>query len=1122
MNQFVRWTSLSLFGVVLALTLVADAAAAERPPGGADETVALRIRVGLKDKEATDWSGKLALSEGNVEAIRGWRWMAGDGAEGNEFTLSTRRKQAQNAAERKRVQGGERMPMSDNGVIVTLAGATESATVTFDAKPGKAEFKLADVPYGKPLDALDGNVQVERVPAAQAWTETNADEDYPSVAAGKDGIVAVAYLAFTHGKDFQGARERMATAESGPVTGPLQTGRVQKIEKPEDFDYLAQPAGGEQVFLRVRSGDGAWGEPIAVTDGKQELYRPAVAIDGDGKIWVFYSAHVGADATLDHGNWELMARRFDRDGTNAGAIVNVSSAPGSDFMPAAATDSQGKVAVTWVGGRESRFNVFVAAQEGEKFSAPKRISDSPGNEWEPAIAAGADGNLAVAWDTYAKGDYDVYLARRETDGSFGKPQAVAATLAFEVRPSLAYDAEGKLWVAWEESGDHWGKDFGALKKLGIPLYQTGRSLAMRVLARDGQWFTPPDVMDAMPQTTGARRPRAQRATAAGPGPAGVSGTISPCFPRLAAGADGNVWLAFRGKPGGNWRVQVGSVWFEYLTRLSGDAWSEAVWIPRSNNILDNRPAVVATPDALTVIFSGDGRGETNPPKLGDPHLSGAPDGGDPAGGAAAGAAVAEPDASALDDDAATAAAKPGKAADAKGKSTAAKGDELLQEDRPGQRRQRRQRADAGGLASINADLFVATVRGAGFGQAAAPVKVALAATQPAQPAAPAADVEGEREAIRAMREYRVNLNGESLRIWRGEFHRHTEFSPDGGGDGGLLDMWRYGIDAAELDWIGDGDHDYGSGREYSWWTTQKAVTLFTLPSHFVPMFCHERSVSYPEGHRNVMFAKRGIRSLPRLPITDRDKFAPAPDTNMLYQYLKHFDGLCASHTSATGMGTDWRNNDPQVEPFVEIYQGDRNNYERPDAPRSAVTEAKLKQSTPDKESIGGWEPKGFVNLALKMGYRLAFQSSSDHISTHLSYCNVLVTEPTRAAILEAVKKRRVYGATDNIIADVRCKVGGTEHFMGEEFTTSEPPVLNVRIVGAQKIAKVTIIKDDEEVHVAEPNQQDVSFTWTDPKPTPGKVSYYYVRGEQVKDMEGATAGELVWASPMWIKYEPKQ
>jgi hypothetical protein len=273
-----------------------------------------------------------------------------------------------------------------------------------------------------------------------------------------------------------------------------------------------------------------------------------------------------------------------------------------------------------------------------------------------------------------------------------------------------------------------------------------------------------------------------------------------------------------------------------------------------------------------------------------------------------------------------------------------------------------------------------------------------------------------------------------------------------------------------------------------------------------------------------MFAQRGVRSLPRLPISDPDKFAPAPDTNMLYVYLKRFNALCAPHTSATDMGTDWRNYDGEVEPFVEIYQGDRNNYERPDAPRSYYTEAKLKQSTPEKEALGGFRPKGFVNLALLAGRRYAFESSSDHVSTHLSYCNVLIPadkEPTRASVLDAVRKRRVYGATDNIIADVRCKAGDKEHFMGEEFSSSEAPKIDIHLIGPQKFTRVVIIKDDVEVHSITPNEQDVKLSWTDPSPSAGKTSYYYVRGEQAPDMEGVTSGELVWASPMWIKYEGK-
>src|SRR5439155_5526918 len=152
------------------------------------------------------------------------------------------------------------------------------------------------------------------------------------------------------------------------------------------------------------------------------------------------------------------------------------------------------------------------------------------------------------WDSYAKGDYDVYVARRaNADGgtTFEPAQPVAATLAFEVRPSLAYDKAGRLWVAYEVSGDQWGKDWGALKKKGVPLYQMGRQLGVRVLSSDGHAFEPAtNVMDAMP-TLGAKRPSqlgGPEGRARARQPAGAAGSIAPGYPRLATAADGSVYL----------------------------------------------------------------------------------------------------------------------------------------------------------------------------------------------------------------------------------------------------------------------------------------------------------------------------------------------------------------------------------------------------------------------------------------------------------------------------------------------------------------------------------------------------------------------------------------------------
>jgi hypothetical protein len=313
----------------------------------------------------------------------------------------------------------------------------------------------------------------------------------------------------------------------------------------------------------------------------------------------------------------------------------------------------------------------------------------------------------------------------------------------------------------------------------------------------------------------------------------------------------------------------------------------------------------------------------------------------------------------------------------------------------------------------------------------------------------------------------------------------------------MIDAWRYLVDASYMDWAGCCDHDNGGGREYTWWWAQKMTDAYHLAGKFVPLFSYERSVRYPEGHRNVLLADRGIRPLPRLPKTEEDSPAdPAPDTQMFYEYLKKFNGVTASHTSGTGMGTDWRDNDPEVEPFVEIYQGDRQNYEMPGAPRA----------NSEDDSIGAWRPLGFVSNALDKGYRLAFQASSDHISTHMSYGVIFVTEPTREALIEAVKKRRVYAATDNILADFRC--GG--HFMGEEFALTSAPTLEVKLAGTAPFASVHVIKDGKYVYSVNPNKPEVSFNWTDQNVTRGQTSYYYVRGEQAD-------GEIVWVSPMWIK-----
>jgi hypothetical protein len=112
--------------------------------------------------------------------------------------------------------------------------------------------------------------------------------------------------------------------------------------------------------------------------------------------------------------------------------------------------------------------------------------------------------------------------------------------------------------------------------------------------------------------------------------------------------------------------------------------------------------------------------------------------------------------------------------------------------------------------------------------------------------------------------------------------------------------------------------------------------------------------------------------------------------------------------------------------------------------------------------------------------------------------------------MDAFRKRHVYGATADILADVRCG----SHMMGDVFESAEAPAFSVKLIGTKPFAKVHIIKDGKYVYSTEPGKAEAVFTWRDNEPTAGKRSYYYVRGEQQD-------GQIVWVSPMWITYRPK-
>lgn len=906
----------------------------------------ITITFGEKQEATFDYSGNLSLSEGRVETLIPWRFFGGDALQGADgWKLVTRRGNFENQPDRP-------VPISTPGPVqniipkgvTAIVDAPPSSTATVRTAHGTFTFRLDELSGGRILNFEGGDVTVQATVAPVEVSQPRpspdvvAENDYPMLAMAADGSAWVAWQIY---KD-----------------------------------------GGDQILTAHSTGNG-WSAPEALTDPGQDLFHTAIAQDAAGRVWVVWSQRTGEA-------WDLVARVRDARGWSAPRKVTNGNGP--NFFHRLVRDRNGSLHLIWVAHLNAVSHVMVSALSGDAWSAPQEISGP--SAWMPDAAADSQGNLWVAWDSYRNGNYDIFLRRVGADGSLGTLQQVTKSPRFQAHASVAVDRNDRVWLAWDESGSNWGKDWSRDDTWrGTTLY-TDRHPRVAVL-ENGKWSQPSDPMSAMP----ARYNRYVE------------------NPRLTADGAGRIWLAL------NVRISTAmnrtdfwannGRWQMFLTAYEGDRWRPAAPLPLSSTRPDGAFEMAAATSGVWQVWTNDNR-----------HLPFAP---------------GQPNRRHYDVEFA--------------------------------------RLDSGAAAIAPVlDPYVETSGNA------APVH---------------ADEPGD---VARARGYRLRTGGSELRILRGDFHRHTEISPDGAGDGSLEDYFRYMIDAAAMDTGVLTDHNAGPD-EYTWWRTEKGHDLFHIPGGYTPLFGYERSVPYPNGHRNVVFDHRGVKVLPISPAENQGRVNTG---SVLYPYLKQNRGIAMPHSMATEQGTDYRDNDPTVEPLVEIYQGYHANYEYEGAPKAESADYRV-------DTHGGYRPAGFYWNALAKGLKLGTESSSDHVSTHSSYTMIYTPSTVRHDIVESMRKRHAYGATDNIVIDFRARDRQRhEWIMGDELAATAAPVLHVNVLGTSAIDAVEIIKDGKFVYKTSPNAKTAEFDFTDNAPGNAE-SWYYVRVMQ-KDRN------MAWSSPIWVNY----
>ena len=802
-----------------------------------------------------------------------------------------------------------------------------------------------------------------------------------------------------------------------------------------------------------------------LSDERREDDFPSIAAAPDGTIWAVWSSYSGLYDEVRarcyrHGSWST--------------FFPIPGVTGDVWMPQVAVDASGNPWFVWsqqvdYPGRDPErvnWDLFAVSMVGNRWSEVQRLTNDAGPNLNHRLKRDARGRLWLVWQGFRNGQSDIFLKYLDA-GKWSESYAVSDSSQNDWYPDIAVDSQGAAHIVWDTYHDgsydvelrtfRNGK-FGPIDSIAA----TSESEANAAITVDKQnrlWIA----WDEMGVNWGKDQGAAIRQTQPGI-PLNRKRQLRVAV-RTASGLMEPMAQPFDSMPAGNQNDN-------HLSRLYTDT-EGRVWIVYRHKT--ERPASWSRPwqvqtEQVQVMSNMRGFWQTYVSYYDKNAWI---------------PATQLPNSKDRISSYADAAAAPN-------------GQFWLlwhTDNRPEDQVQ----------IPIKNDIWTAVLTPS---TAAADVELQPFRPPPAVSARPGhADEPGD---VRAIRSYRVNLAGAPHQIVRGDLHRHTELSTDGGGrnDGSLVDFFRYMIDSADMDFGAVTDHNAGGDNEYWWWYINKLTDLYFVPGRYVSLFGYERSATFPNGHRNIIHPYRNI------PVVKFHFRSDAPEywstyeavsrdmvdneTKLLYDRIRRTGGLAISHTSATNMGTDWRDNDKELEPVVEIYQGARTNYEHEGAPRSAT--APPDAAKPQSQ----YRREGFVWNAWNKGYRLGTTASSDHGSTHISYSMVVTEKPTRQGIMDAIRKRHTYGATDNIVLEFWMG----DRFMGDEFSSADAPPLRVKVRGTTKIAKVSFIRNAKYIYEAKPGQREVSLEYRDNNPEPG-TSYYYVRVEQED-------GQMAWASPIWL------
>ena len=276
----------------------------------------------------------------------------------------------------------------------------ESAFTPLEDGEWTLEF-VAPSSHGAPDGEMwvdDVKVTETRLPATINLTEGEGVSDYPAVAVAPSGEVHAAWVrAGEQGDQLRLARlerdgqGKWSAAQTWDLADPSRAYLMEPvIAAGPGATVLVAPAewkGGNWELFSVEIGAEGPGRVARLTTTESTEVKPAIAWAGQ-TLWVAWEGNAGGVRRVYAAQWA--------DGKLGEPIV-LSAADVSSYTPAIAADGQGRVWVAYDSFRDSRYDLWVAHFDGTKWQPERRITDDDWIDHRPGLASAKDG-LWIAWE----------------------------------------------------------------------------------------------------------------------------------------------------------------------------------------------------------------------------------------------------------------------------------------------------------------------------------------------------------------------------------------------------------------------------------------------------------------------------------------------------------------------------------------------------------------------------------------------------------------------------------------------------------------------------------------------------------------------------------------------------